>query len=99
MVVGVGGEGEIGDGGAEVEHGGQLNAKFAGGVDGDAELECLANAGGFDAGADAAPEGGGEQDHVGVGVQDVGGELFKVDDDGVGRGGYPHELPNAAQGV
>jgi len=39
-----------------VEHGGKLDAQFAGGVDGDAELEGFADGGGFDAGADAAPE-------------------------------------------
>src|SRR5665647_3396216 len=42
MVVGIGGEGEVGDDRAEMQHGGQLNAEFAGGVDGDAELEGLA---------------------------------------------------------
>src|ERR1035438_1241019 len=64
MVVGIGGEGEVGDDGAEMEHGGQLNAEFAGGVYGDAELEGLADGGSFHAGADAAPECGVEQNHV-----------------------------------
>jgi len=58
VIVGVGGEGEIGEGGGEVEHGGELDAELAGGVDGDAELEGFADGGGFDAGFDAAPEGG-----------------------------------------
>src|ERR1022692_4251422 len=99
VVVGIGGEGEIRDDGAEMEHGGQLNAEFAGGVYGDAELEGLADGGGFHAGADAAPECGVEQNHVDGGREDIGGELLEVDHHGIGGERYAHHFAGAAHTV
>src|ERR1039457_6120445 len=96
MVVGVGGEREVGDDGSQVQHGGQLNAEFAGGVDGDTELEGLADGGGFHAGAYAAPECGVEQNHVDRGIEDIGGELFEVDHHGIGGQRHAHLFAGAA---
>src|ERR1035438_1419 len=92
MIVRVGGERKIWDNRAEVKHGGELDAELAGGVYGDTQLEGFTNGGGFDAGSDAAPESGVEKDDVDGGVKNVGGELFEVDDDRVGRKGNPHEV-------
>ncbi len=49
-----------------------------------AELEGLADARRLHAGADAAPEGGVEQDHVHGGIEDIGGELLEIHHDGIG---------------
>src|SRR5207247_2378837 len=76
VVVGVGGEGQVGQHGAEMQHGGELDAELAGGMHGDAELEGLADAGSLDAGPHAAPKGGVEQDDVDRRIEDVGGQLL-----------------------
>src|ERR1035441_1821526 len=73
--------------------------EFAGGVYGDAELEGLADCGGFHTGADAAPECGVEQNHVDGGIEDIGGELLEVDHHGVGGERYAHHFAGAAHTV
>src|ERR1035438_3619197 len=82
-----------------MEHGGQLNTELAGGVYGDAELEGLADSGGFHTGADAAPECGVEQNHVDGGREDIGGELLEIDHHGVGGERYAHLFAGAAHAV
>src|SRR6185503_2838561 len=67
-----------------MKHRGELDAELAGRVNGNAELKRLADAGGLDTRANAAPEGGVEENHVDGRLQHVGGKLFEVDDDGVG---------------
>lgn len=90
VIVGVGGEAEIREEGAEVEHGGELDAEFSARVDRDAEVERFANTGRFDAGTDTAPKGGVEENDVHrrpagcTEAENILGELFEVDDDGVG---------------
>src|SRR4051812_6111910 len=67
-----------------MEHGGELNAKLARGMNGDTKLECFADTGGFDTRADAAPEGRIKKNYIDSGVENVGRELFEVHDNGVG---------------
>ncbi len=55
--------------------------------------------GGLDAGADSAPEGGVEQDHIDGGIQDVGSQLFEVDHHRVGGQWDADHLAGAAHAV
>src|ERR1041385_6255132 len=75
MVMSVGSEGDIGDDGAKVQHGCQLYSELTGRVDGHTELKRLADAGGFHAGAYAAPERSIEKDDIYGAVKHVGREL------------------------
>ena len=92
----VGREGKVRDDGSEVEHRRELDAQLARRVDGDAELEGLADARRLHAGADAAPEGRVEKNHVNGRVEHVSRQLFEVDDHRVRRQRHPHLPAHAA---
>src|SRR5581483_10117221 len=64
-----------------------------------AQLKGLADRRRLDAGTNAAPEGCIEQDDVDSGVQHVGGKLFEVDYDGVGRQGNAYHFARPAHAV
>ena len=76
-----------------------LNSQLSGRVDGDAELKGFADGSGFDAGADASPESGVEEDDVDGGVEHVGGELLEIYDDGIGGEGDASHFAGAAHAV
>ncbi len=82
-----------------MQHGGELNAQLARRMDGDAELKRLADAGGLDAGANAAPEGGVEQNHIDGGIENIGGQLLEVDHHRVGGQRNADHLAHAAHAV
>src|SRR5690625_2445675 len=96
VVVRVGGEDQVGQYGTQVQHGGQLDAQFTGGVHGDAKAEGLADVACFYAASDAAPEGGVQQDHVHRRVEHVGGQLLGARHHGVGGQRDAGVLPNPA---
>ena len=95
----IGGEGEVGDDSAEVKHGGELNAEFARGVNGDAELECLADCGSFDAGPDSSPESCVKQDDIHCGIENVCRKLFEVDNNCVGGERHADLAASAAHAI
>ncbi len=99
VVVGVRGKLHRRQGGAEMEHGRELDAQLPGRMDADAQLERLAHARGLQSRPDAAPERRVEQDDVDGMIADVGRQLLEVRHDGVGRDRQVHELPDAAQAV
>src|SRR5512133_1168650 len=99
MVVRVGGEGQIGNHRTEVQHRRELNAKLARRMDSDAQLECLTDRRGFDAGADAAPERRVEQHDVDGGLQHVRGQLLEVHNDSVRRQRHAQLLSRATHPV
>src|ERR1051326_6634915 len=99
VIVSVRSEGEVRQDGTEMQHGGQLNSEFAGGVDCNAELKRFANGGSFHAGSNAAPERSVEQNDIDGGVERVGGELLEVDDDGVCGQGNPDHLARSTHAV
>ena len=86
---------EIRNNGAQVQHRRQLDAELARRMHGNAQPERLADASGFHARTDAAPERRVEQDHVDRAVLHVLGELLEVDDNGVGRDRQADELLEA----
>src|SRR5512132_4475362 len=53
-------------------------------MDRDSKLERIANAGGPDARTDAAPKSRVEQNHINRGIENIRGQLFKVDNYRVG---------------
>src|SRR4030095_125486 len=63
VVVRVGSERQVRHHGPEMQHRGQLDAKLAGRMHGDAELKRLADSGGLDAPANATPERSGDDEH------------------------------------
>ena len=58
------------------------------------DLERLANARRFHAGANTSPECRVEQDHIHRGVQNVRRQLFEIDDHGIGGERNPNHLPS-----
>src|SRR5581483_12100348 len=64
MVVRVGRELQVGEEGAEVQHGGQLDAQLPAGMDADSPLEGLADLGRLPGLETPPPEGGVEADNV-----------------------------------
>ena len=71
-----------------MQHNRELDAELSGGMDGHAELKRLAHPCGLDARANAAPEGGVQQNHIEGSMMNVGGELLEVDDCGIGGERY-----------
>src|SRR5699024_8973 len=96
VVVRVGGEDQVGQYGTQVQHRGQLDTELTGGVHGDAKTEGVADIARFDAAADAAPEGGVQQDHVHRRVEHVAGQLLGTGHHGVGGQRDAGVLPDPA---
>src|SRR5215204_1554019 len=65
----------------------------------DSELKCLADTGSFYTLTYAAPESRVEQDHITRSIENIGGELFEIYDDGVRRERHPHFLTRSPHAV
>ena len=73
VVMGVGGQREVGQDRAKMQHGGKLNTELARGVDGNTQLEGLADARRLHAGPDAAPERRIQKNNVDGGIKNIAG--------------------------
>src|SRR6476646_6794930 len=71
-------------------------------MDRDAELKCLTDTSRLNALANAAPKCSVEQDHVDGLIEDVSGELFKINDDSISCQRHSHlfaDTPHAVKTV
>jgi len=66
---------------------------------GNAQLKSFADSRRFHTRPNASPECRVEKNHIDCGIQHVSGELFKIDDNRVGRKRHANHLPRAAHAV